>query len=329
MPAELSEDLRDAFRGSLLGTAVGDALGRPVKGWGGARIARELGEVRDMLGHPPGRTTEDTEMMIAVAQWLLHDAALDGAALARRIQDNHDAGRDYGRTTTDFLRHLRAGESWETAGMHAFPRGSFGNGAAARIAPCALLLHRDREALERTAEACASVTHCHPLGIAGAVLQARQIARALEQRGSPLDAASFAVDLRSTTASIEFRQKLRAVEECLARRVDASVVRHRLGCNGTALGSVPTALFCFLSRPGSFEDAVACAVNLGGETDSLGAMTGAIAGAYHGARAIPARWRAALEPGPRGASTIEALAERLLARHQHGTGPSMQSAGHR
>jgi len=315
MPVGPPEDLRDAFHGSLLGTAVGDALGRPVKGWSGARIARELGEIRNMVGHPPGRTTEDTEMMIAVALWLLDDPGpLDGAALARRIQQSHDASRDYGRTTTDFLRHLRAGEGWETAGMHAFARGSFGNGAAARIAPCALLFHRDREALERTAEASAAVTHCHPLGIAGAVLQARQIVRALEQRGSSLDAASFAVDLRSTTVSIEFRQKLRAVEACLARGVEASVVRDRLGCNGTALGSVPTALFCFLSRPESFEDAVAFAVNLGGETDSLGAMTGAIAGAYHGARAIPGRWRAALEPGPRGASAIEDLADRLLAR---------------
>jgi len=210
--------------------------------------------------------------------------------------------------------------------MHAFARGSFGNGAAARIAPCALLFHRSREALERAVEACASVTHCHPLGVAGAVLQARQVALALEQHGAPLDPASFAVDLRSTTASIEFRQKLRAVEECLVRRVDASLVRARLGCNATTLGSVPTALFCFLSRPDSFEDALAFAVNLGGETDSLGAMAGAIAGAYHGARAIPPRWQAALEKGPRGAGALEGLADRLLAKQLRDADPSMQTA---
>jgi poly(ADP-ribose) glycohydrolase ARH3 len=327
MPAERSEDLRDAFRGSLLGTAVGDALGRPVKGWSAARIARELGEIREMIGHPAGRTTEDTEMMMVVAQWLLDDAEeLDGAALAHRIQRSHDANRDYGRTTTDFLRRLGAGENWQTAGTHTFARGSFGNGAAARIAPCALLFHRGREALERAVEACASVTHCHPLGVAGAVLQARQIALALEQHGTPLDPASFAVDLRSTTASIEFRQKLRAVEECLGRRVDARLVRDRLGCNATALGSVPTALFCFLSRPDSFEDAVAFAVNLGGETDSLGAMTGAVAGAYHGAGAIPPRWQAALEKGPSGASAIEGLADRLLAKQLRDADQSMQTA---
>src|SRR5262245_57162103 len=114
MPDAVSQGLRDAFRGALIGTAVGDAAGRPFKGWSAARIAREIGEVRELLGHPPGRYTEDTQMMIAVAEWLLDEGVLDGGSLAERIQREHDARRDYGRTTTDFLRRIRAGEGWET-----------------------------------------------------------------------------------------------------------------------------------------------------------------------------------------------------------------------
>ena len=305
------EELLAAFRGSLLGAAVGDALGRPVKGWSTARISREHGELREMVGHPRGRYTEDTQMMIAVGEWLLESDALDGGRFAELVGGSYDLDRDYGRTTTDFLRRLRAGESWETAGEHAFARGSFGHGAAARIAPCALRFHHDREALQRAAEANALVTHSHPLGIAGALLQARQIALALGQHGERLDPSAVAVELRSTTVSIEFRQKLRAVEECLERRVPANVVRDRLGANATALGSVPTALFCFLSHPESFEDAVAFAVNLGGEADSLGAMTGAIAGAYHGVAAIPSRWLDRLENAARGRDYVGRLADRL------------------
>ncbi len=312
MPDGSSQGLRDAFRGALVGTAVGDALGRPVKGLSAARIAREHGEVRDLLGHPRGRYTEDTQMMIVVAEWLLDDGALDGGSLAERIEREHDPGRDYGRTTTDFLRRVRAGEGWETAGEHAFARGSFGNGAAARIAPCALFHHRDREALERLVETCAVVTHSHPLGIAGAILQARQVALALSRREEPLDPLPFVVELRSTTNSIEFRHKLRAVEECLERRAPARVIRDRLGANATALGSVPTALYCFLSQTESFEAAVVLAISLGGETDSIGAMTGAIAGAHHGLSGIPSRWRDGLEDGPKGRSYIERLADRLL-----------------
>ncbi len=306
--------LRDAFLGSLLGTAIGDALGRPVKGWSASRIAREHGQVGEMLGHPRGRYTEDTEMMIVLAEWLLEEQHPDGESLARRFRDRYDPDRDYGRTTTDVMRRLRAGESWETAGEHAFARGSFGNGAAARIAPCALRFHREPDELARVVDVSAWVTHSHPLGVAGALLQARQIALVLESTGEPLDPLSLVVNLRSATTSIEFRQKLRAVEECLERRSPPKIVRDRLGANATALGSVPTALFCFLSHPESFEDAVAFAVNLGGDADSVGAMTGAIAGARHGASAIPARWKGALERGSRGAAYIEEIGGRLFER---------------
>ena len=267
-----------------------------------------------MLGHPRGRYTEDTQMTIAVAEWLLENQQneLDGGALARRIQRAYDPAREYGRTTTDVMRRLRSGEAWETAADHAFARGSFGGGAAARIAPCALRFHGDRDALERAVELCASVTHSHPLGIAGAVLQARQVALALTLRGSPLDPIGFVVDLRSTPSATEFRHKLRTVEELLGKRAPATVVRDRLGCNATALGSVPTALYAFLSHAESFEEAVVFAVTLGGEADAIGAMTGAIAGAYHGASAIPPRWLGALEGGPSLRGELERLADGLL-----------------
>src|SRR5262245_11074106 len=314
MLADRSQRLHDAFLGSLLGTAIGDALGRPVKGWSASRIEREHRQVREMLGHPRGRYTEDTETMIVLAEWLLEEQGLEGESLARRLRDRYDPGRDYGRTTTDVMRRLRAGESWETAGEHAFARGSFGNGAAARIAPCALRFHREPDELARVVEVSSLVTHSHPLGVAGALLQARQIALVLEFAGEPFDPSSFIVDLRSATTSIEFRHKLRTVEECLERRAPRPVVRDRLGANATALGSVPTALFCFLSHAESFEEAVGSAVDLGGETDSIGAMTGAIAGARHGAAAIPARWKNALERGPRGAAYIEEIAARLYER---------------
>ncbi|MGH7896740.1 MAG: ADP-ribosylglycohydrolase family protein, partial [Candidatus Binatia bacterium] len=290
-------DLGDAFRGALLGTLAGDALGAPFEGWSAARIAREVGEIRAML---PGRGragtyTDDTQMMIVVAEWLIEDGNDEGGKLAERLAASYDPARGYGRGTTDVVRRLKAGESWETAAEHTFPRGSFGNGAAARVAPCALLLHHDREALERLVEVSAVVSHPHPLGLAGAALQARQIALAISFREQPIDPIAFVVELRSSLGSTEFRGKLRAVEECLENPVSAGVVRDRLGCNDTALGSVATALYCFLSRLESFEAAVSFAVGLGGDTDSIAAMTGAIAGAYQGGAAIPKAWRAGLE----------------------------------
>ena len=123
------------------------------------------------------------------------------------------------------------------------------------------------------------------------------------------------VDLRSSEVAPEYRQKLRAVEELLEHPPEPDRVRDRLGSNATALGSVATAVYCFLAHPRSFEDALIFSVNLGGDTDSVAAMTGAIAGALHGARAIPPRWRSALEEGETGAGYVEGLADRLLERH--------------
>jgi len=310
-------DLRDGFRGALLGTFVGDALGAPVEGLSPARLKREFGEIREMLPGRRGRGTytDDTQMMIALAEWLLEESEPTAESLARRILESYDPSRGYGRGMTNLMRHLRAGEDWETAAEAVFPRGSFGNGAALRVAPCAALLHEDAEALDRLVEASAIATHPHPLGVAGAVLQARQIALAFGSRGGSVDPIAFAVTLRSSTVSLEFRQKVRAVEECLESGAGPDTVRGRLGCNSTALGSVGTALFCFLAHLESFEDAVVYAASLGGDTDSVAAMTGAIAGAWHGARAIPERWRAALEDGPKGARYVESLADRLLQRH--------------
>jgi ADP-ribosylglycohydrolase len=101
---------------------------------------------------------------------------------------------------------------------------------------------------------------------------------------------------------------------CLDKGAGLDVVSERLGCNSTALGSVPAALYCFVSRAASFDDAISLAVSLGGASASIAAMTGAIAGAFHGARAIPRRWRDRLETGAFGAEAADRLADRLLAQ---------------
>jgi hypothetical protein len=146
-------------------------------------------------------------------------------------------------------------------------------------------------------EISALVTHSHPLGVGGALLQARQIALVLESTGEPLDPSSFIVDLRSATTSIEFRNKLRTVEECLDRRAPRHIVRDRLGVNATALGSVPTALFCFLSqaessrRPSAACDRSRRGNGLDRRHDRRDRR------ARHGASAILARWKTVLERG--------------------------------
>jgi poly(ADP-ribose) glycohydrolase ARH3 len=256
--------LRDAFRGALVGTAVGEALGGPYDGWSLARLRREIGEVRELTGRP----AEVTASMAALAEAISADDGFEPARFAERLAASPHLSGGVGRGLTDVVRRLRAGESWESAPFHVYPRGSFGNGAAARIAPVALLLFERDEDLPRLAEESALVTHAHPLGLAGAILQARQIALAIRHRDEEMDPIAVAVTLLSEAESIEFRQRLRAVEGCLETNAEPKTVRERLGCNTTALGSVPAALYCFLAGLASFEDAVVLAASFGGATAS-------------------------------------------------------------
>jgi poly(ADP-ribose) glycohydrolase ARH3 len=106
------------------------------------------------------------------------------------------------------------------------------------------------------------------------------------------------------------------VGRLLPIRPPGKTVVEVLGNGIEAHESVPAAIYSFLAHPDSFEEAVVFAVRLGGDADTIGAMTGAIVGAYHGASAIPERWLAALENGPKGRDYVRDLADRLFATWQ-------------
>jgi len=93
----------------------------------------------------------------------------------------------------------------------------------------------------------------------------------------------------------------------LLNEPDRAKVVAELGNGIEAFNSVPTAIHSFLSQPQSFARAVLHAISLGGDTDTIGAMTGAISGAYLGFDLIPSGWRDRLE----NRLYIEELAERL------------------
>jgi poly(ADP-ribose) glycohydrolase ARH3 len=95
-----------------------------------------------------------------------------------------------------------------------------------------------------------------------------------------------------------------------------------LGNGITVLDSVPTAMACFASAPDSFGTVIARAIFLGGDTDTIAAMAGALSGAYLGAAAIPAPLLQRLEDeeGQKGRSYIAALAEQLYHSQQTSLG---------
>jgi poly(ADP-ribose) glycohydrolase ARH3 len=307
--------LRDRFRGALIGTLVGDALGMPVEGYPGSMIKKITGEVRDML---PGRFkagcyTDDTQMMVALAEALLKTPGqLNPGILAQKFVLNFEEHRGYGGNVWHILKTVKNGASWKSA-LDSFrlPGGSYANGAAMRVAPVPLACYPDEEKTVLFAIGQADVTgHTHSIARFGAHLQAVSILRLIKKgaKGEPIHEKEFVAEIKDKGPA-EFERTLSWIgENPSAEPEEAAYI---IGTSGIASESVPAALWSFLSAWEDPEAAVIRAVNLGGDTDTIGALTGSLAGAYHGVKAFPVRWMGALENTAKGRDYILSLADRL------------------
>ena len=293
--------LRSKFVGCLIGSAVGDALGSSFEGsWSSeAKIERFS-----------GRWTDDTHMMIGVAESLIANKGFDGSHMTEIFMKNYEREpwRGYASGPPRVFRWIKSGVAWNEAAKRLFGgAGSYGNGAAMRVAPVGVLYHDDLEQLRSVAYGQSRITHVHELGMDGAAIQAYAVALAVNaDPSSELDSYAFLKKLKDFTHNEVYKRKLEMAWELLGETNKRRVARE-IGNGVEAYNSVPTAIFCFLHNEGSFEDSVLYAVSLGGDTDTIAAMAGAISGAYHGDQAIPERWKSNLERG----DYIEELAEKL------------------
>jgi poly(ADP-ribose) glycohydrolase ARH3 len=250
-------------------------------------------------------------MMMGLAQSLVERGGFDGEHLAWTFLRNYEREpwRGYAPGPPTVFSLLRAGVPWNEASKHLFGgRGSYGNGAAMRVAPVGLLYHDDPVRLREVAEAQSLLTHAHELGREGAVLQARAVSLALlAPPPSSFDPFDFLEELENFTSHPVYREKLGKVGELLKEGGRREKVVRELGNGVEAHRSVPTALCSFLLHFESFRGALLYAVELGGDSDTLGAMTGALSGSYHGERGIPEEWREGVERR----KELEGLAEGL------------------
>ncbi|MEX0797790.1 MAG: ADP-ribosylglycohydrolase family protein [Acidimicrobiia bacterium] len=296
---------RDRFRGLMLGTAVGDALGRPVEGH--QEVSQSY--IDEILAGPRSMIyTDDTAMTIWLAESLLAAGRFDGADMSMRFAEGYqrEPRRGYGANVIDVFSRVLRGFNWaETAHSQFGGTGSYGNGAAMRVAPVALWEFPDIDATVRLAEQTAEVTHTHPVGVEGAAIQATAAGHALRD---DFDRDELLGALDDLVKEEIFRSKLEILPTAIERS-DDGYARLRLG-NGVSAGkSVLTALYCFLASD-DFEDTVVRAIRIGGDTDTIAAMAGALAGARYGATTIPEVWTG-VEGGERLVELADAMFERV------------------
>ena len=227
----------------MWGAVIGDIAG--------SRFEGSRGGPKDFeLFHRRCTYTDDTVCTAAVAQILVNDGKPDST-----LQQwcRRHPGRGYGG----------AFRKWIASDVPA-PYGSFGNGAAMRVSPVALLYRRaSLEDALAVSDRVTKITHDHPEGIKGARAVTKAIWLAL--RGEDADVVRCEISKRYGYD--------------LERSIEDIRPSHRFDV--TCQGTVPTALVCALESA-SLEDAVRSAVSLGGDSDTLAAIAGAIGEALHG-----------------------------------------------
>lgn len=302
-------------RGSLVLAACADALGAPFEG----TAAVDDDTVVRALTHPPETLTwtDDTALTLVLADHLARrEGALDEDELAAELAQEWaaDPGRGYGAGAAAVLARIRAGTPWpEAAGQLFNGAGSYGNGAAMRVAPAGLLPGLGLSAVAQLARRTAVVTHAHEFGQDGAVVQAVAVALAarpemLPAADTPEFAHTFVETVAGYAVSASFRSALRQAGTLAQQGAPPGQVAAALGHDVTAPGSVPAAVAVFLRYPDDAWAAVRYALGVGGDADTIATMAGAMVGARVGDDALPPDWGLRLEAGDRINTVAVALA---------------------
>jgi type I restriction enzyme M protein len=200
--------------------------------------------------------TDDSIMTLAVAKAICETPQGDYGKLSENaVKCMHEVGRPYPRC--GYGGQFRI---WMYSDDPK-PYNSFGNGAAMRVSPCGMAA-QSIEAAKKLSYAVTAVTHNHPEGIKGA--EATAVAVYLAKAGKSLD--EIRAYITSEYYPIDF-----TLDE----------IRKTYHFNETCQQTVPQAMEAFFESTG-FEDAIRNAISIGGDSDTLAAITGAVAGAYYG-----------------------------------------------
>ncbi|MBN1127187.1 MAG: ADP-ribosylglycohydrolase family protein [Sedimentisphaerales bacterium] len=313
---ELESRIRDKMTGLLIGMATGDALGLPREGLSRERALRMFGSAplshRFLLDH--GMVSDDTEHVCMTAQALLASGMNPvrfGQSLSRRLRFwllGLPAG--IGWATLRSIIRLWLCKNWETSGVF-----SAGNGPAMRSPVLGACLGEDIKKLAQFVSISTRITHTDPRAEEGAMIIALAAHYAISHELDDFDAISFLTSLKESITQTKLLEVLQAVETALHDNCSAHELACRLslkdGVSGYIVHTVPVCLFCWLQNPGNFRKAVEEVILLGGDTDTTGAITGALAGATVGFSQIPEEWVKGLWEWPRSVKWMKKLAEKL------------------
>ncbi|MFD5111641.1 ADP-ribosylglycohydrolase family protein [Streptomyces sp. NPDC058391] len=299
MTADSTPDRRfERALASLRGLSVGDALGSQFFVPSNYPLLK-----RRELPPGPWQWTDDTEMGASVLAVLAGHGRIDQDALARSFAERHDFDRGYGPAVNRMLRLIREGGDWRELAAGLFNgQGSWGNGAAMRIAPLGAWYAEDPEQATRQAEVSAYTTHQHREAVVGAMAVAAAASLAAAPAGPPtpealLDGVVALVPRSAVGAGLRRARDMLDYD-------DAGTVAAVLGCGRrtSAHDTVPFALWSAARALGDFERGFWTTAQVGGDVDTTCAIVGGVVSAAR-AGAPPERWLEQTETLPGWLST--------------------------
>ncbi len=274
-----SSSLHDKIAGSILGLAIGDALGAPVEFMPRGQFAFVEGYQRGgRFNLPAGAWTDDTAMALCLADSLIHNEGLDAEDLLQRFCNwaEHGENSSTGISVGIGQNTLRAlGDFKRTARLEAeaFGAKTDGNGSLMRLTPAVCFASHELETAMHLATAQSRTTHSSPIAEECCRFTAGLIFKLL--RGADYETA------KADTLAVGWSEGLTESIGFTLAGVDDALIPS----GGYVLDSLRASLWC-IENTNSFENAVLLAVNLGDDADTTAAITGQIAGAIHGYAAV-------------------------------------------
>ena len=334
----MSLDLLDKFQGTLIGVAIGDTLGHPFEG----KLRTEIyayfenfdefiQEYRDIFK----TYTDDTQLTIHTAKALIQGNGFNTNNFIREYVswlDDPPIGPGFGCISS--IRKLKYDIPWKQAASK-----SGGNGTVMRISPIGLFYCKDMKGLKTSAMKSSEITHSHPAASAGAIVIARAIAFLIDK--SP--ETGFSIDeffnvitsfISGTDDNIwqEFIKILSKLKSNLDMPIEAGLIKFSqagvknpyffeeyLGkafVHPYAISTVVCSLFIFLKRLSSFKECVFELATAGGDSDTVGAIGGSLAGVYFGLKNIPDDLIKMVKKRKKILKLSESLYDKFIKRYQ-------------
>jgi ADP-ribosyl-[dinitrogen reductase] hydrolase len=296
----------------FFGIAIGDAMGVPVEFMSRQHLKNK--PVRGFLQEKNNVWSDDSSLTFCLAESIISGFSIED--LSEKIKDwylhqywvGDNNSQEIGVATRNAIHRLENGELPEKSGETG--EYSNGNGSLMRVAPLAFsLLHESIEERFLTVKSVSSITHGHIRSAIACFFYVEFLQNLLSIKDKFVAFEETQNTVRDYVNTISCQNDEKILFTRLFYDEIQKLPENEIYSTGYVIHTLEAAIWSFLNTD-TFESAVLCAINLGSDTDTTGSVTGALAGAFYGEKAIAETWKSAIVKN----KEIEDLASRFFEK---------------